>query len=69
MHRSNEKTGKIIKIYLPSLDDNFVSVIVDSKSTVGEILEEIGNMFKMKNSFDFDLMANYNGKNRLLDRD
>lgn len=26
-------------------------------------------MFKMRNSFDYDLMVNYNGKNRLLDRD
>lgn len=23
----------------------------------------------MKNSFDYDLMANYNGKTRILDRD
>lgn len=69
MHRCNDKTVKIIKIYLPCIDDNFVSVVVDNKSTVGEILDEVGGMFKMKNSFDYDLMVNYNGKNRLLDRD
>jgi hypothetical protein len=43
--------------------------MIDTKSTVGEVLDELGNMFKMKNSFDFDLMVIYNGKKRLLERD
>lgn len=54
---------------MPSVDDNFVSVMIDTKSTVGEVIDELGNMFKMRSVFDFDLMATYTGKNRLLDRD
>lgn len=54
---------------MPSLDDNFVSVTIDSQSTVGEVLDQLGNVYKMKSSFDYDLMVNYAGKNRLLGRD
>lgn len=69
MHRCNDKAVKALKIYSPSLDDNLVVVNIDSKSTVGEVLDELGNVYKMKSSFDYDLIANYSGKNRILDRD
>lgn len=69
MHRGNDKAVKIVKIFLPSVDENFVSVVIDSKSTVGEVLDDLGNTFKMKISLDYDLMAMYSGKSRLLDRD
>lgn len=67
--KCNEKSVKIVKIHLPSVDENFVSLAIDSKSTVGEVLDELANTFKLKNSFDFDLMAMYGGKSRILDRD
>lgn len=38
MHKCRDKTARAIKVYLPSLDDNSVSIVVDSKSTVGQVL-------------------------------
>jgi hypothetical protein len=43
--------------------------MLDTRSTVGEVLDELGNIFKMNNCFDFDLIVMYLGKGRLLDRD
>lgn len=37
----------------------FIEVQVDPKTTVGEIIDELGNVLHMKNCFDFDLMTTY----------
>ena len=60
---------KIVRISLPSLDDDSVSVVVDSNSTAGEVVDEICRTFDIRIGFDYDLVALYNGKTRIMDRD
>ena len=40
-HINGDKMVKVVKIYLPSLDDDSVSVSIDSSSTAGEVIDEI----------------------------
>lgn len=68
-HSCGDKMVKIIKINLPSLDEDTVSVVIDSNSTAGEVVDEICRDFDIKVGFDYDLVALYNGKTRIMDRD
>ena len=68
-HMNSEKMIKMIKIYLPSLDEDSVSVAIDSTSTAGEVIDEICRDFDIKVGFDYELIALYNGKSRIMDRD
>lgn len=69
LHRSYDKVIKKVHIYVPSLEDNFVNVEVDSLTTVGEIVDEIGKSYNITNALDFGLIVKYNGQERILDRD
>lgn len=68
-HGNSDKMVKIVRISLPSLDDDSVSVVVDSNSTAGEVVDEICRTFDIRIGFDYDLVALYNGKTRIMDRD
>lgn len=68
-HINADKTVKYIRIYLPSLEENYVTVVIDSSSTAGEIVDELCRDFSIRIGLDFDLVAIYNGRTRILDRD
>lgn len=51
------------------MDDECITLTFEDNSTVGEIIDEIGMNFKMKICFDYELLAVFNNKRRILDRD
>ena len=57
------------KIYFPDLDNTYINIEIFPKSTVGEVIDEIGEVFEIYMAFDYELKVSINGKYRTLDRD
>lgn len=59
----------ILKIYLPDVERKFINVEVHTTTKVGQIIDELGEIFEMMLAFDYELVVNINGRSKILDRD